>query len=106
MSEELDSSSQGADVGADSVEVDVSEWRPLDVADPRLGDSHGSGDLVLRQAALYAQPGELIDGQIVERQIGRWSAVISVLVGIEMWHVHPGSVRLSSAQQILNNADA
>ncbi|HEX6196698.1 MAG TPA: hypothetical protein VFZ37_12360 [Jiangellaceae bacterium] len=57
VGEDLESSAHGADIGADSVELDVSECCPLDIAYPWLGDSHGLGYVVLRQATLRAQPG-------------------------------------------------
>jgi hypothetical protein len=67
VGEDLELSAQGADVGADSVELGVPELCPFDVAHARLGDSHRPGYVLLGEATFHPQPNELIDGQVVER---------------------------------------
>ena len=67
VGQELESSAEGADVGADGVELCVPEFCPFDVAYTGLRDSHGAGYVLLGEAMLHAQPSELIDRQGVER---------------------------------------
>ena len=67
VGEELESSAEGADVGADGVELCVLEFCPFDIAYTRLRDSHGPGYVLLGEAMLHAQPSELIDRQGMER---------------------------------------
>jgi hypothetical protein len=56
VGEELESSAEGADVGADGIELCVPEFCSFDVADAWLRDSHGLGYVLLGEATLHAQP--------------------------------------------------